>query len=73
MKYICNTNCNSYIYSTLEINRHFIKEKLDAGIIMLPFVRSEDQLADVLTKAVSNNVFSNSLDKLGMRDIFAPT
>ncbi|KAB2633245.1 hypothetical protein D8674_029492 [Pyrus ussuriensis x Pyrus communis] len=31
------------------------------------------QLADVLTKAVSNSVFFNSLDKLGMRDIFAPT
>ena len=57
----------------VEIDRHFIKEKLDAEIIMFPFVRSEDQLADVLTKAVSNNVFSNLLDKLDMRDIFAPT
>lgn len=57
----------------VEIDRHFIKEKLDAGIIMFPFVRSEDQLADALTKAVSNSAFSDSLDKLGMRDIFAPT
>ncbi|CAN6723763.1 unnamed protein product [Malus baccata var. baccata] len=57
----------------VEIDRHFIKEKLDDEIIMFPFVRSEDQLADALTKAVSNSVFSNSLDKLGMRDIFAPT
>ncbi|XP_070669086.1 uncharacterized mitochondrial protein AtMg00810-like [Malus domestica] len=32
-----------------------------------------DQLADALTKAVSNSAFSDSLDKLGMRDIFAPT
>ncbi|XP_068344082.1 uncharacterized mitochondrial protein AtMg00810-like [Pyrus communis] len=32
-----------------------------------------DQLADVFTKVVSNSVFSNSLDKLDMRDIFAPT
>ncbi|KAM1108784.1 hypothetical protein ACFX13_005484 [Malus domestica] len=57
----------------VEIDRHFIKEKLDAGIIMFLFVGSEDQLANVLTKAVSNSVFSNSLDKLGMCDIFAPT
>ncbi|KAM2779496.1 hypothetical protein COP1_014759 [Malus domestica] len=57
----------------VEIDRHFIKEKLDAGIIMFPFVRSEDQLDDVLTKVVSNSVFSNSFNKLGMRDIFAPT
>ncbi|CAN6723796.1 unnamed protein product [Malus baccata var. baccata] len=47
----------------VEIDRHFIKEKLDAGIIMFPFVGSEDQLVDVLTNAVSNSVFSNSLDK----------
>ncbi|XP_050117549.1 uncharacterized mitochondrial protein AtMg00810-like [Malus sylvestris] len=46
----------------VEIDRHFIKEKLDAGIIMFPFVRSEDQLADALTKAVSNSAFSDSLD-----------
>ncbi|CAN6712060.1 unnamed protein product [Malus baccata var. baccata] len=57
----------------VEIDRHSIKEKLDVGIIMFPFVGSEDQLADVLTKAVSNNVFFNLLDKLGMHDIFAPT
>ncbi|KAM1912364.1 hypothetical protein ACFX14_000440 [Malus domestica] len=57
----------------VDIDRHFIKEKLDAEIIMFPFVRYEDQLADALTKAVSNSVFSNSLDKLGMCNIFAPT
>ncbi|KAM1518830.1 hypothetical protein ACFX1Z_021720 [Malus domestica] len=57
----------------VEIDRHFIKEKLDAGIVMFPFVGFEDQLADVLTKVVSNSVFFNSLDKLGMRDIFEPT
>ncbi|CAN6710697.1 unnamed protein product [Malus baccata var. baccata] len=57
----------------VEIDRHFIKEKLNAGIIMFLFVGSEYQLVDVLTKDVSNSVFSNSLDKLGMRDIFAPT
>ncbi|KAL5583224.1 hypothetical protein UlMin_015666 [Ulmus minor] len=45
----------------VEIDRHFIKEKLEAGIIVFPFVKSEDQLADVLTKAVANNVFEDSL------------
>nr|GEX90799.1 putative ribonuclease H-like domain-containing protein [Tanacetum cinerariifolium] len=36
----------------VEIDRHFIKEKLEAGIIKLPFVKSQDQLADILTKSV---------------------
>ena len=57
----------------VEIDRHFIKEKLEAGIISFPFVRSEFQLADVLTKGVASKVFNESLFKLGMCDIHAPT
>ena len=57
----------------MEIDRHFIKEKLEAKIIKLPFVKSKDQLADVLTKAVSSRVFYNSLGKLGIGNIYAPT
>ena len=33
----------------VEINIQFIKEKLDKRIVCLPFVRSKDQLADILT------------------------
>nr|GEW32146.1 hypothetical protein [Tanacetum cinerariifolium] len=33
----------------VEVDRHFIKERLEAGIIKLPFVKSSDQLADILT------------------------
>ncbi|CAL8119877.1 unnamed protein product [Prunus armeniaca] len=57
----------------VEVDRHFIKEKLDTKIISFQFISSEYQLADVLIKAVSTIVFLNLLDKLGMRDIFAPT
>jgi len=57
----------------VEIDRHFIKEKIEAGIIAFPFVKSEQQLADMLTKAVTSRTLSDSLDKLGMCDIHAPT
>ena len=58
----------------VEVDRFFIKEKLDHKIVELPKIRSEDQLADILTKAVvSSRVFSKFLDKLGMCDIYAPT
>jgi len=57
----------------VESDRHFIKEKLEAGIISFPFVRSELQLVDVLTKVVSSKVFNESLFKWGMCDIHAPT
>ncbi|WJZ96753.1 hypothetical protein VitviT2T_015406 [Vitis vinifera] len=57
----------------VEVDRFFIKEKLDDKIVELPKIRSEDQLADILTKTVSSKVFSKFLDKLGMCDIYAPT
>ncbi|CAL8148577.1 unnamed protein product [Prunus armeniaca] len=57
----------------VEVDRHFIKEKVDAEIVSFSFMSSEYQLVDVLIKSVSTTVFLNSLDKLGMRDIFAPT
>ena len=57
----------------VEIDRHFIKQNLQEKIIQFPFVKPEDQLADILTKTVSNKNFYNSLDKLGIRDIYAPT
>ncbi|PRQ49627.1 putative RNA-directed DNA polymerase [Rosa chinensis] len=57
----------------VEVDRHFIKEKLDAKIISFPFVPTEEQLADVLTKGVSRKAFYDSLSKLGMVDVYAPT
>ena len=57
----------------VEVDRHFIKDHLNQGIINLPFVSSQTQLADILTKAVSGKVFHSSLGKLGIIDIHSPT
>ena len=57
----------------IEVDRHFIKEKLLMKIVDIPFVRSNSQLADMLTHAVSAEVLHKSLCKLGLEDIFAPT
>ena len=57
----------------VEVDGHFIKENLDRKVIQFLFVRSEDQLADVLTKAVSGRAFHDAISKLGMIDIYAPT
>ena len=56
----------------MEIDRHFIKEKLEAKIVKLSFVKFENQLVDALTKAISSRVFHESLSKLGIDDIYAP-
>ena len=52
----------------VEIERHFIKKKLEKKVISLPFMRSEDQLADILTKAVTLGAFEETLCKLGIVD-----
>jgi hypothetical protein len=39
----------------VKIDRHFIKEKLKEGIICTPYVKTGEQLADMLTKGVSSS------------------
>jgi hypothetical protein len=36
----------------VEIDRHFIKDKLDDGTMCMPFVRTKEQIADVFTKGL---------------------
>ena len=56
----------------IEIDRHFIKEKLESGLICTPYVPTRHQLADVLTKGLSGDVFHESISKLGMEDLYSP-
>jgi len=57
----------------IEVDRHFIKETLLLKLVDIPFVRSSEQLVDILTRAVPAEALHKSLDKLGLEDIFAPT
>lgn len=56
----------------IEVDRHFIKEKLDGGRICTPNVSSQGNLADLLTKWLNNNNFEDIASKLGMIDIYSP-
>ena len=57
----------------VEIDRHFIKEKLQAGIICMPFVPTTQQTEDILTKGLFCPNFELLINKLGMIDIYALT
>jgi hypothetical protein len=58
-------------YIEPQIDRHFIKEKLQACIICTPYMKTNEHLADILTNGVSSSVLHSVLCKLGMQDIFA--
>ena len=52
----------------VEVDRHFIKENIEAEIVEFPYVKSEDQLADILTKAMNSKSFKEALGKLSIGD-----
>ena len=43
-----------------------------SGIYVAQFIPSLKQLADLLTKTASPQVYSNLCNKLGMLDVYAP-
>jgi len=56
----------------IDVDRHFIKEKLDSGLICTPYISSQGNLADLLTKGLNNKNFERIVSKLGMIDIHSP-
>jgi len=57
----------------IEVDCHYIREKIQAQEIETPFVKSEDQLADIFTKGLSSKVFENISCKLGLYDLYNPS
>ena len=57
----------------IEIDRFFIKEKLDAGIIKIDHVSTGQQIADCLTKGLAPKECDRACDKMGMIDIYHPS
>jgi hypothetical protein len=54
----------------IELDCHFVREKIQAKKIETPFVRSEDQLADIFTKGLELKPFDKLTSKLGLIDIY---
>ena len=56
----------------VEVDRHFIKEKIDEGIISITYVPTSDQVADILTKGLHKPAFEKFVNKLGMFNLYIP-
>jgi hypothetical protein len=57
----------------IEIDRFFIKEKIDSGALRLQYIKSSEQLADCLTKGLGPSQSESMCNKMGMIDIFCPS
>ena len=57
----------------VEIDKFFIKEKMDSGALKLEYVRSRDQLADCLMKGLGPKDNELACNKMGMLNIFSPS
>ena len=55
----------------IEVDRHFIKEKLEERVVYMSYISSEHQLADILTNWLNSSMFHDLVLKLGMEDIYS--
>ncbi|KAL6276256.1 hypothetical protein ACE6H2_019857 [Prunus campanulata] len=57
----------------IEIDCHIVREKLQAGVISPSYSSSQDELADIFTKALGGDAFNYLSRKLGLHNIHSPT
>ncbi|RVW71744.1 Retrovirus-related Pol polyprotein from transposon TNT 1-94 [Vitis vinifera] len=81
MKLICDNQATLHIASNpvfhertkhIEVDCHFIREKIASGCVATSFVNSNDQLADIFTKSLRGPRIKYICNKLGAYNIYAP-
>ena len=82
MKLYCNNKASISIAHNLvqhdttkhdEFDRQFIKDKIEARDICMPFVPTSQQIVDILRKGLFRPNYEFLPSKLGMIDIYTPT
>ena len=69
---IANNPIQHDIIKHVEIDRHFIRKKLDDSSICIPHIPLNQQIVDALTKGLLRRNFDSCICKLGLIDIYIP-
>ena len=56
----------------MEVDYHFIREKIASGCVATSFFNSNDQLANIFTKSLRGPRIKYICNKLSAYDIYAP-
>ena len=56
----------------LEIDCHYIQDKVMFGVISTPYVTSSHQLVDIFTKSLAGISYDTTCTKLGIFYLYAP-
>lgn len=57
----------------IELDCHFVREKLQAGMLKTMHVTTRNQLADLFTKAIHPSQFQLLLSKMGIHNLYSPS
>ena len=57
----------------IEIDCHFVRTKIQLGLISIGYIKTREHLGDIFTKPLSKDQVSYLCNKLNMINIYAPT
>ena len=57
----------------IEVDRHFIKEKIEKGTICMTYILTREQLADIFTKGLQKSSLEDFICKLDMINMYDST